>query len=392
LFHLRYALFFVATVLIYSYNYHFLWIIYDIIITALFLYFVARNRITLTYIQRSILILTITYYFLISVYSNNSFIAFLSTWDTLKHIMLFLLMSELQINAGGWYKNNFFQSLHKFIGIAFFIQIPLVLYQAWAYQGKGMVYFDDVAGTFGDGAVYSLAYLSLLYIFLSIALKKNKLFILILVTITIIMNILAENVGFFILLPMFLFWFILNQKVRFRTVLTTLVTTSIALILLGNIISGDASFGDKIESRISSSVLESNMDLTQPGRGTALLIAFDLGGWFGIGPGSFSNIYLLKGYYSGMLNDSAQINIAESSHLIFESGVVGLLLVAVLYCSFIVEWFGRLRNKVYSVLLVCAGMFYSSLLMTETQIFLFILILFVFKEYYHALSAGKRTL
>ena len=376
MFRLKYLLLLVLCVLIYSYNYHFLWILYDVVVIVLGGYYLQNKKLSLRGYQWFIIILTLWYFVSISVYSGHTFIGLLSTWDTFKHILIFLLLSRMFNSMSNARNNSFMIRLYHFIFAAILMQMVFVFYQV-----RTGVFFDNVAGTFGDGATHSMAYLSILFVLLSIILKKNILLIAFSILVSVWLNMAGEDVSFFVLLPILLFGVVLNRGIKIGHIFVLACIMPIIIAILGHVVVGNIPYKDVILSRVSGFVLHDHINHGGAGRGNALVSAINRGGWFGNGPGSFSNIYLMNGYDFDPMDDPTQINIAESSHLIFESGVTGLILALMTYSSLLWGFFEKRRNKLFAIAFFGACMFDGSLLMTETQIFLFLIIMFVFKQF-----------
>ena len=117
----------------------------------------------------------------------------------------------------------------------------------------------------------------------------------------------------------------------------------------------------------------SNFNLAHMGRGDYLFLGFDLGGYFGNGPGSYSNIYQLKGYDYETL-PAKQINIAQSSSLLAESGIFGLAITLFTYLVFITSFFRQFLYKICASIFFLLCAFYSAVLSNESHAFLLVLI------------------
>jgi len=375
MFRLKYLLLLIACILIYSYNYHFLWILYDVAVLVLAYYYLGNNKVSLKGYQCIIIMLTLGYFVSISISSGHTFIGLLSTWDTFKHILIFLLLIRMHEFVGDPRQSRFMMRLYHLIFVTILMQVAVVFYQVRA----GLI-FDNVAGTFGNGATHSMAYLSVLFVVLTIVLRKNLWIVIFSIFIGIWLNISAENVGFFVLLPVALLGILINHKVKIRDIVIAVCVASLGIMMVGGVVFRGGSYRDVIVSRVSHFILHDNASSDGASRGNALASSINRGGWFGNGPGSFTNIYLMRGYAYDPMDDPTQINIAESSHLIFESGIIGLVLTLMTYSSLLYGYFRKKRNKLFAIIFFCTCMFYGSLLMTETQFLLFLLVIFALKQ------------
>ena len=381
---LKYIIFSIAATLIFSYNYHFLWIVYDFVAIGLMAYFVWNKRsLGLGVPQWGLLFLTVCYFTLISVASDEPFIGLLSTWDTFKHIPILLLLARIGLLVYNPEKISFINGLYYLIFFSFIIQLIFAAYQVYSE-----VKFDDVAGTFGDGATHSLAYLSVLFISLVIILNKRLWLILSSILAVFWLNLNGENVGFFVLLPLAIIGIVINRRLKVIHMVGTMLLLPLILLILEKPLYHNIPFSQVISSRITG-FISGDYRPNSPGRWAALTTGVEYGGWLGAGPGSYSNIYLMNGYKYDRETDVSQINISEASHLLAEAGIVGMALTMFLYQSLLWAYFKRWRNKVFALLYFSACFFYGSLLMTEPQIFMLLLIMFIFKH--NELSGAKST-
>jgi hypothetical protein len=381
---LEYIIFFIAATFIFSFNAHFLWIVYDIVAIGLMVYFIRdKFSLGLGITQWGLIFLTVCYFVIISLTSEMPLYSLLSAWDSLKHIPICLLLLRVGLFMYNQEKITFFNDLYYLIFFSFIIQLIFVAIQVY-YDVK----FDDVAGTFGDGATHSLAYFSVLFVCLVIVLNKGLWLTLFSIFGACWLNLNGENVGFFVLLPLAIIWIYINKRFKVINLSLIIVVSSLVVLMLEKPIYNNTPFSQVISSRVTD-FISGHYNPGTPGRSQALISGFEVGGWFGAGPGSYSNIYLMQGYKYDKESDVSQIAISESSHLLAEAGIVGMVLIIFLYQSLIWLYFKRWRNKVFSLFYFTACFFYGSLLMTEPQIFMLLLTMLVLK--YSEFSYAKTT-
>ncbi len=371
---LSFFVFFIFFILVFSFSFHALWILYDVVALSALAYYVRNNKISLKAFQWLMLNVTIFYFILMSLFGSHFFVGLLSTWDTFKHILMFILLQRTWKCLMGSHREHFMGRLYRCIFFAIVMQFVFV-----SIQLRNNAALDHVVGSFGAGLTHAMSYLTILFIIITIVLKSSKLLVILSILISVWLNVMVENVGFFVLLPLLLIGVLINKRVGIRAMLLGAACVPVVMLLLSQRVYFQQDYRSIIMSRVAT-YASGAYDLTKPGRGASLIVSIQRGGWFGNGPGSFSNIYLMKGYDYDPADDPTQINIAESSHLIFESGVVGLALTLMTYYSFLWRLFRKKRNKLFVIIIFTACMFYSSLLMTEPQIFLLLLGLILFKE------------
>lgn len=373
-------------VLVFSYNYHAIWLVYDVIAIILLFHYATSRQKKISSFQGYFLILVLGYFLTLTLISENWFLAILSVWDTFKHLLYFpVIITISQLNIYG-HNLKLANMTYKFIGFIFFIQVIVV-----GIQYNIGVHFDDVAGTFGDGGSHAIAYISLLFITACFAFHKKNIFIIGSIGVAVLMNIASENAGFFVLLSILMLCILIAKKTYIKFLFIVGVLVVPIYFLLEIPLYSEMAFGEVIVSRaIGIFEIPDYFDPSEThGRGSYLFLASYLGGWFGHGPGAFSSIYLMQGYDLENLIDQ-QINITEVSHLIAESGFVGLFLTIVIYILFIVNFFDTLGMKVFMALFFVACMLYSALLMNESHIFILLLIFYFFKMI-EGSSSGKAS-
>jgi len=364
------------TALVFSGNYHALWLVYDIVAMLLLFHYIASGKKRISRVQSFLLAGVIGYFLVISIVSGHLFAGVLSIWDTFKHLLYFPLIATMSRLDFSGRNTKLAQIIYRFIGFAFFVQMLVV-----GVQYITGVHFDDVAGTFGDGGSHAIGYISLLFITASIAFSKKMIFTLGLISATIMMNIASENAGFFVLMPMLMLSIIIAKKINIKFIFIVGAMMLFANFLLNMSFYSESSFGESIISR-ATGIFEIPDDFDPSarnhGRSSYLVLGSYLGGWFGQGPGAYSDIYLMQGYDSMNMIDP-HIIISEASHLLAESGFTGFGLTLLIYVLFVINFFDKLVVKSFMALFFIACMFYSALLMNESHIFILLLMFYFFK-------------
>ena len=365
-------LLFQLVIYMYSYNFHSLWIICDLIIIFNLIYILQRG-VLLEY-PAMLFVLSLLFGYLIYSISKNGFylINILSFWDNYKHIILFLFSFYIIKQISPERKKKFIQSLFVISSITFFIQVLFVFYQK--FSG---VFFDNIAGTLGDGSTHALGYFTLFLIIFLISHKKSLLLNVIVFSFSIIINFYAENIGFYILLIISLIFVLGNQISKKAKIIFYSVMFVFVLILVGGLIKGKEL--DKYIGRISTfSVTQSYTGARnlRPDRNIMMGYAVFLGGIEGQGIGAYSEIYGKQGWKFHSLKLD-QICISEGTHLVAEIGVIGLLLTLILYIALFNKEFKNRQVKMYSIIFFILAMFYNRLLIDERIFFFLFLTIFV---------------
>ena len=140
---------FIFLVLVFSWEFHFLWLLYDVL--ALFsIYFFSKHIST---VLGSTLILALSGFIILTIISGFHLISILSIWDNIKHVfVLFMLLFLVERHIDGRIL-KFTNGFGFIIGGIFILQAVLVFYQYFAG-----FYKDDVSGTFGIAGSHSIAY------------------------------------------------------------------------------------------------------------------------------------------------------------------------------------------------------------------------------------------
>jgi len=360
----------VICVLSLSYNLHVLWLWYDLISLFLMLYLFNVKK-TLVKPAHKLFVLLVISYFVVFIFSRGHVLmGLLSLWDTFKHIPYILFLYNLSNNGSFLLQHKVFKKIYKLILTIFFIQASVI-----AFQYSIGVFFDDIAGTFGDGGSHAIGYISLLAIIATIIYSKSQWLVTLVIVSSFLMNIASENAGFYVLLIFLILGIVLTKKWNLKFIIRIIVASVFLYFLLDMQVYSERTFIDVISSRLISMFEPQTIfdPLEVHGRSSFLFLASLLGGWFGYGQGAFSNIYMMEGYATSILIDP-QINITEASHLIAESGFVGFLLILLTYISFLQKFFLEVKYKLFISLFFTVCIFYSAILMNESHMLLFLLV------------------
>ncbi len=346
-------------VIVFSSDYHFLWLIYDVLaIFAFFYTFKITKKVNL------ILIASILFFIVLALYSGSHLISYLSIWDNAKHIFVINMIFKLINKNRGHKGEKLFRRISKPLAITFIIEVIIVF-----FQYNSGYHFDNISGTFGYGASHSIGYFSLLYIAYRVYFEEKINFTtLLVILLSIIMNYMSENMGFYILLLAMLAFYNLKYSVYFLVFILTIYLTygSISNEFVNSMLSR---FGEYID-------VEQGLDLynIKSSRGALTKYAFYLGDFFGVGPGAYSNIYGFEGWKLDELFNS-QIDISTVTSLLSEYGLIGLLIWWVLYIYAFTNVTNHKIFKVFLSIFVTLIFFYNKLLMDERIILMLIMII-----------------
>jgi len=361
------VVFSILLVIIFSNQFHFLWLLYDFIAIGALFFYLLNNRLVLN----TILIIIVPYFLVFSFLSGSHMISFLSIWDNAKHLfVLFMMLTLVDRYANQRRFKLFLRDIGFIFPIILLIQMFVVNYQFFNNYS-----IDDIAGTFGSMSSHSLGYFCLMYLTYLLFLSKSKLNFSIVLVISLILNFMSENTGFFLLLVVLLLfnWFRFYglSKLVFYTIFLIITIVIIDVLLGGQLIS-------PIIHRItksSTNLMTGDLSVVSASRGFLMVYAFMLGGWFGLGPGSYSECYSFSGWLlDSLLDGRLQINISSATTFLVEYGVVGLLVWIVLYLVFLRYFFKDYRTKVFVSLFFLLCLFYNKLLRDERVIFMLIFI------------------
>ncbi|MFA5371205.1 MAG: hypothetical protein WC298_04425 [Sideroxydans sp.] len=368
----------VFVVLVFSFNFHTLWLIYDLIALLLIVYFLGSRRSRISARQYGVFIVALGYFTFIVVREGHLLMGFLSIWDTFKHLVYVALFIGFMKFHTQQRIEGFSRYLHKICFIFFSIQIVAVIVQ----YATG-VFYDDIAGTFGDGGSHAIAYISILFLVGLILHKSSSIVVVGAVVITLALNILSENSGYVLLmlaafLGLILVHFSVRDLFKGRNFIFAAMTLIVLYWLSMMTMYSEHSLGEIVIARfIDIFGADADLDTQSVGRGVSLLLASDLGGWFGRGPGAYSIIYQSQGYDFETVY-GLQIAISELTHLVSESGFVGYVLTVLVYITFISGLFNGGSYKFVGMTLFVVCTAYSKVLMNESQFFLFLLLMFYF--------------
>jgi membrane-associated phospholipid phosphatase len=359
---------FTFLVIVFSVDFHFLWLLYDFL--ALFaLYFFSKH---VNVVLGSTLVLVLSFFVIVTIISGFHIISVLSIWDNIKHVfVLFMLLFLVERHIEGRIL-KFANSFGFIIGSIFIIQSTLVFYQSFNGYFK-----DDISGTFGTASGHTFAYYCLLYLSYLFYVKRSYLLTFCVFVLSLVMNYLAENMGYYplVLLLLSYNWWTLKG-------LKSMIFYGIALLLgvmiIDNILGG--LLIQPVLYRFSEFFLVGSIDLDNlnQSRGYMTALALYLGGWWGSGPGCYSEIYSITGweYLAGI-----QLNISSVTNLLAEYGAVGVLLWLFLYFSFIKRFFKKRKDFIFIFMLFTSSLLYNKVLNDERVIFLLIFLFMYIKIY-----------
>ena len=346
-------------VLVFSWEFHFLWLLYDFLAIFSIYFFLKHVNIVLA----STLFLVLSFFIILSIIFGFHIISILSIWDNIKHLfvlfMLFFLV-ERHIQDRILIFSNIFGLI---IGGIFILQAVLVFYQYFTGYNK-----DDVSGTFGIAGSHSIAYYCLLYLSYLFYFKKSNYFTFFVFIVSLVMNYFSENMGYYPLVILLLSykWMTLKGLKYFIIYLPLLL---LVIIILDSALGGILI--QPVLNRFSEFFLVGSRDLNNftPSRGYMTALAIHLGGWWGSGPGCYSEIYSMIGWKS--LGD-IQISISSATNLLSEYGIVGFLAWLSLYSIFLKRFFMKRKNYIFIITLFSFSMLYNRVLNDERVIFLLI--------------------
>jgi hypothetical protein len=359
---------FTLLVLVFSWEFHFLWLLYDIL--ALFaIYFFSKH---ITAVLGSTLFLVLSVFIILTIFSGFHIFSILSIWDNIKHVfVLFMLLFLVERHIEG----RILKFTHGFgfiIGSIFIIQSALVFYQYFTGY-----YMDDISGTFGKASGHTFAYYCLLYLSYLFYIKKSYFLTAIVFILSLVMNYFAENMGYYPLVIL-----LLSYKWMTLKGLNYMMFYGLLLLLL--VVIADRALGgiliQPVLHRFSEFFLVGSRDLDNftPSRGYMTALALYLGGWWGAGPGCYSEIYSIVGWkHLGTI----QINISSVTNLLAEYGIIGLLLWVSLYAVFLKRFFKKRKDFIFISMLLLFSMLYNKVLNDERVIFLLIFIIMFMKIY-----------
>ena len=258
------------------------------------------------------------------------------------------------------------------IGGIFIVQSVLVFYQYFTGYYK-----DDISGTFGVASGHTFAYYCLLYLSYLFYVKKSYFLTFFVFVLSLVMNYMAENMGYYplvILLLSYKWWTV--KGIKYFIILGSLFFLIITILdsALGGILI------QPVLNRFSEFFIVGSRDLNNftPSRGYLTALAWYLGGWFGAGPGCFSKIYSIIGWNS---LGTIQINISSATNLLAEYGVVGFLSWLSIYFVFLKRFFSKWKDFIFVSMLLLFSILYNKVLNDERVILLLIFTMMFLKIY-----------
>lgn len=350
---------FILLVLVFSWEFHFLWLLYDLL-ALLAIYFFSKH---VNAILGFTLFFVLSAFIILTIFSGFHIISILSIWDNIKHVfVLFMLLFLVERHIEGRIL-SFSNSFGFIIGSIFIIQSVLVFYQY--FNGY---YKDDISGTFGKASGHTFVYYCLLYLSYLFYIKKSYLLTFCVLILSLVMNYISENMGYYplvILLLSYKWMSMKGLKYMFFYGSLFIITVVILDIVLGDVLIQPVLY------RFSEFFLVGSRDLENftPSRGYMTALSLFLGGWFGAGPGCYSEIYNLIGWES---LGKIQINISSVTNLLAEYGIIGLFLWLFLYFVFIKRFFKKRKDFIFISMLLLFSMLYNKVLNDERVIFLLI--------------------
>ena len=357
-----------------SYNFHQLWLIYDLFIVVfgvkMFLDGVYAKVKNLRWILAFLIFMLA-----LSVVGvgQSKLIGWLSFWDTFKHVLFIISLDYYVIVRDSKVQRKLIDMLVPISAVLFIIQFVFVYVQHM--QGR---HVDDVAGTFGDGSSHSIAYFSLFVMVFAMASRWTIWKIVCLAIVCSVMNYWSENIGFFLILLLIIYYYTSVYR-QVRLIMLAASTLTVFFFLF----SGD--LGDefdeyqrRIQGFFHYDTFVLSDDLSSD-RSTLTAYAFYEGGIWGKGAGYFSEIYSQSGEGVGKVF-SKQINISEISHLIAEYGVIGTILTIAVFILIFVEVRRIFRRSEWVIAaFVVLTFLYNRILMDERIVFFTILSIMIIR-------------
>ena len=142
-----------------SYNFHQLWLVYDLFLMVLLVKLFFEGVFSKVKNMR-VVILGLLAMIVVSVVGigHNHLIGWLSFWDTFKHLIFIIAVDYYVVVRDREVQRKLISQLMAISSVLFALQFVFVFIQH--FQGR---HVDDVAGTFGDGSSHSIAYFSIFW-------------------------------------------------------------------------------------------------------------------------------------------------------------------------------------------------------------------------------------
>jgi len=370
------VVFSILLVIIFSNQFHFLWLLYDFMALGALVFYLLNNRLVLN------ITLTVTALYLLffTFLSGGHIISYFAIWDNIKHLfVLFMMLILVDRHANKKRIQVFLRDLGVILSIVFFLQSIVVILQA--YFG---FHFDDISGTFGYGASHSLGYFCLMFLTYLILFGRSRAYFLIIFIISLLLNYISENKGFYLLLIALLFfklaWSYSVKRLPFYIIAFSLLIYIIDSLIGGRLISPIV----YAISTLSNNLMTGDISEISVSRGFLMIYAYMKGGWFGLGPGAYSDCYSLSGWLLDNLSDGRlQINISSATSCIIEYGLIGTSIWIGLYLIFLSYFFKNISIKFFVWIFFLLCFFYNKLLVDERIIFMVIFIFTFLKVAYN---------
>ena len=362
------AIAFIFLIIVFSWDFHFLWLFYDLLVLFSMYFCLKHINASLGFV----LLLALSFFICLTIISGPHLISIFSIWDNIKHVfVLFLLLFIVERHIRGRI-SDFANGFGFMLGAIFILQSALVFYQSISGYFK-----DDISGTFGTASGHTFAYYCLLYLTYLFYIKRSYLLTFCVVILSLIMNYLAENMGYYPLLILLLSYNWMTLKgLKYMILYGT--GFLLGIIIIDNILGGVLI--QPVLYRFSEFFLVGSIDLDNlnQSRGYMTALALSLGGWWGAGPGCYSDIYSLMGwkYLEGI-----QLNISSVTNLLAEYGVVGIIMWISLYLIFIKRFFTKNKDFLFISAMFVSSMLYNKVLNDERVIFLLIFFMMFMKVY-----------
>lgn len=347
-----------------SYNFHQLWLVYDLFLMVLLVKMFFEGVFSKVKNIR-LLLLGLLGMIVVSVVGigRNHLIGWLSFWDTFKHLILIIAVDYYVVVRDRQVQQKLISQLMAISSVLFALQFVFVFIQH--FQGR---HVDDVAGTFGDGSSHSIAYFSLFLMVYAMASRWAIWKIAALAVLCSVMNYWSENIGFFLILLLIIYYYTSVYR-QVRVVMWAAASLTIFFFVFGGQMGDEFDeYQRRIQGFFSYNTFVLSDDLSSD-RSTLTAYAFYEGGVWGKGAGYFSEIYSQAGFGVSKLYNN-QINISEVSHLIAEYGVVGAVVGFFIYILIFVDVSKIWRRSEWIVAgFLLLTFLYNRILMDERIIF-----------------------
>lgn len=360
----RIGLILVLLAFVLSYNFHQLWLMYDLFIVVFFVkMFFDGVYAKVKSIKWMVLFLLLMLIVSVVGVGGNRLIGWLSFWDTFKHIIFIISLDYYVVIRERTVQRKLLDLLMPISGVLFLVQLTFVYVQH--LQGR---HVDDVAGTFGDGSSHSIAYFSIFLMVYAMASRWKIWKIVLMAMLCSMMNYWSENIGFFLILLLIIYYYTSVYR-QVRLVMIGAGTLTVLFFLFSGQMGDEFDeYQRRIQGFFSYDKFVLSDDLSSD-RSTLTAYAFYEGGVWGKGAGYFSEIYSKSGFGVSKLYNN-QINISEVSHLIAEYGVVGAIMGFLVYVLIFVNvnkiW---QRAEWFITAFVLLTFLYNRILMDERIIF-----------------------